>query len=182
MIKKFLTMLALACLTATGAYADGPALTPTANENEWTFTMPAYDAELKVTYYTDQDYANDVTNLIAAIGAFEPTSACKAKIDAARAAYDALTDDQKALVANYDVLEAVEADYNAYYHGHDRQVWRREEGEERQGGRHGEHQVRGQRQQQDREERQTAAHIRVRLQFSRWRFRPNTQRTLWLAL
>ena len=50
MIKKFLTMLALACLTAAGAYADGIEVTPTANANEWTFTMPGGDVELEVAY------------------------------------------------------------------------------------------------------------------------------------
>ena len=39
------------------------------------------------------------------------TNACKAKIDTARAAYNGLTQTQKALVANYGVLEAAEARY-----------------------------------------------------------------------
>ena len=50
---------------------------------------------------------------IDAIGAVEFTDACKEKIDAARAAYDALTDDQKAFVTNYETLTAAEADYAA---------------------------------------------------------------------
>ena len=49
--------------------------------------------------------------LIDAIGTVEYTAESEAKIDAARAAYDALTDDQKALVTNTQTLTAAEADY-----------------------------------------------------------------------
>ena len=55
--------------------------------------------------------AKAVEDLIAAIGKIELTDECKAKIDAARAAYDKLTDAQKALISNYDVLTAAEAEY-----------------------------------------------------------------------
>ena len=55
--------------------------------------------------------ANAVEEKINAIGTVEYTDTCKAKIDAARAAYDALTGAQKALVKNYDVLTAAEARY-----------------------------------------------------------------------
>ena len=48
---------------------------------------------------------------INAIGEVEYTDESKAKIDDARAAYDALTDDQKALVENYNTLTAAEARY-----------------------------------------------------------------------
>ena len=41
----------------------------------------------------------------------ELTDACKAKIDAARKAYTALSDEQKALVSNYETLTAAEAQY-----------------------------------------------------------------------
>ena len=53
----------------------------------------------------------DVENLIADIG--EVTLESKAKIDAARAAYDALDDAQKALVSNYETLTEAEAAYAA---------------------------------------------------------------------
>lgn len=48
---------------------------------------------------------------IDAIGKVEYTPECKALIDAAREAYDALTDDQKALVDNYQTLTDAEAKY-----------------------------------------------------------------------
>ncbi len=60
----------------------------------------------------DSVFVKDVEDLINAIGKVEFTDECKAKIDAARAAYDKLTDEQKALVNNYDVLTAAEAEYN----------------------------------------------------------------------
>ena len=55
--------------------------------------------------------AEAVDKLIEAIGDVELTDECKARIDAARAAYDALTDKQKELVAKADVLKAAEAAY-----------------------------------------------------------------------
>ena len=57
----------------------------------------------------DQAAAEAVEERIDAIG--EVTLESKAKIDAARAAYNALTDDQKALVGNLAVLEAAEKKY-----------------------------------------------------------------------
>ena len=60
----------------------------------------------------DQAAADEVAALIDAIGEVEYTDESKGKIDAARAAYDALTDDQKALVENDDVLTAAEAKYD----------------------------------------------------------------------
>ena len=53
----------------------------------------------------------DAETLIDAIGTVEYTDACKAKIDEARAAYDALSDEQKDLVDNYTTLTAAEARY-----------------------------------------------------------------------
>ena len=60
----------------------------------------------------DQAAADAVKEKINAIGEVEYTDACKAMIDEASDAYDALTEAQKALVTNYDVLEAAEACYN----------------------------------------------------------------------
>ena len=54
-----------------------------------------------------------VIDAIAAIGEVSYTDESKAKIDAARAAYNALTDAQKALVANYATLTAAEEAYAA---------------------------------------------------------------------
>ncbi|MBQ3635145.1 MAG: hypothetical protein II951_05950 [Bacteroidales bacterium] len=64
-------------------------------------------AELK----TDNEAAAAVDALIAKIGTVEYTTTCKGKIDAARAAYDKLTDAQKALVDSYATLTAAENKY-----------------------------------------------------------------------
>lgn len=72
--------------------------------------------------YTYSPAADNVKNLINAIGTVEYTAACKAKIDAARVAYDALADYTcdadavntiKALVTNYSTLLDAEAAYAA---------------------------------------------------------------------
>lgn len=60
---------------------------------------------------TDQEIADAVIALINAIGTVEYTAECEGKITAAREAYDALTDAQKALVANYGVLLDAETAY-----------------------------------------------------------------------
>ena len=60
----------------------------------------------------DRAAANAVIEKISAIGTVEYTAACKARIDAAQAAYDALTDAQKALVSNAQALTAAEIRYN----------------------------------------------------------------------
>ena len=54
-----------------------------------------------------------VMNLINAIGTVEKTAECKAKIDAARAAYNGLSAEDQALVTNYDKLTAAEAAWAA---------------------------------------------------------------------
>ncbi len=61
----------------------------------------------------DQAAANVVIDKITAIGTVELSDACKAKIDEARTAYNALTDSQKALVTNYNILETAEAEYKS---------------------------------------------------------------------
>ena len=61
--------------------------------------------------YADLVAANDVDEKINKIGTVEYTDASKALIDAARAAYEALTDDQKALVTKLAILEAAEKAY-----------------------------------------------------------------------
>ena len=61
----------------------------------------------------DQAAADEVAALIDEIGEVEYTDESKAKIDEARAAYDKLTDDQKALVENADILTAAEEKYAA---------------------------------------------------------------------
>ena len=65
------------------------------------------DAELTA----DENAAAAVEDLIDAIGPVEYTDESKAKIDAARDAYDALTADQQALVMNYVTLTDAEDTY-----------------------------------------------------------------------
>ena len=69
------------------------------------------DAETAYATLDDKDKANSVKTLIDAIGTVEYTEDCKAKIDAAREAYDSLTDEQKAFVENYETLTNAEATY-----------------------------------------------------------------------
>ena len=64
-------------------------------------------AELKAGAATDQAAANAVKEMIAAIG--EVTLESETVIAEARAAYDALTEERKALVENYETLMAAEA-------------------------------------------------------------------------
>ena len=84
----------------------------------------AYDAAHKDKTYARPDKTDQagyftlspekaVEDLIDAIGEVEYTAESKAKIDEARAGYDALTKAQKEKVSNYDVLKAAEALYLA---------------------------------------------------------------------
>jgi hypothetical protein len=83
----------------------------TANaDGSYSFTVPASDVVVTQVLGLVPEITA-VINAIDAIGTVEPTAECKAKIDAARAAYDALTDEQKALVTNYDKLTAAEAQW-----------------------------------------------------------------------
>ena len=59
----------------------------------------------------DKAKADAVISKITAIGKVEYTDACKGKIDDASKAYNALTDDQKALVTNLDVLTKAQQTY-----------------------------------------------------------------------
>ena len=113
--------MALLLTVATGAWAQDPApidLTPSADGTVWTLsTMPEYDVELEVTYYTDAELdqmaADEVIAKITAIGTVTYTPESKALIDAARTAYDALTAAQQALVTNYSTLTDAETTYAA---------------------------------------------------------------------
>ena len=62
---------------------------------------------------TDKAAANAVINKIKAIGKVEYTDACKGKIDDASTTYNALTDAQKALVTNLEVLTTAKQTYEA---------------------------------------------------------------------
>lgn len=59
----------------------------------------------------DSRAAMEVVKLINQIGNVTATDACKAKIDAAKAAYEELTAEQKALVTNYETLTQAETKY-----------------------------------------------------------------------
>ena len=61
----------------------------------------------------DKVKADAVIAKISAIGKVEYTNACKDKIDDASTAYNALTDDQKALVSNLDVLTSAKQTYES---------------------------------------------------------------------
>ncbi len=77
-------------------------------------TLSAAEAkldQLKKQAAADQAAADLVIGKINAIGTVSYTTASKALIDAARGAYDALTDAQKALVTNYATLTAAEKAY-----------------------------------------------------------------------
>ncbi len=67
---------------------------------------------LTVIETPDRIAAMEAIAKINAIGTVEFTAACKAKIDAAQAAYDALTNEQKALVTNAQTLADAVARYN----------------------------------------------------------------------
>lgn len=58
-----------------------------------------------------EDAAKEVIDLIKKIGTVAYTDACKSRIDAARKAYDALTDAEKAKVTNFETLKSAEAKY-----------------------------------------------------------------------
>lgn len=90
--------------TARAAYDN---LTPTQKTYVTKLdTLTAAEAAYKAL--VDQKAADDVMEKINEIG--EVTLDSKTAIEAARAAYDALTNDQKPLVENYNVLTAAEAE------------------------------------------------------------------------
>ncbi len=78
--------------------------------NNWVIWR-SFTLRLKDAMTDDELAAYPVRLEIDQIGEVSLEPACKAKIDAARAAYDALTDAQKACVTNYATLEAAEAEY-----------------------------------------------------------------------
>lgn len=79
-----------------------------ANNNPFNPQMLA-DLAVRAQEIADKAAAKAVDNLIDAIGDVTLTDDCKAKIDAARKAYDALTDTQKELVSKLDILTDAEA-------------------------------------------------------------------------
>lgn len=69
------------------------------------------EAEADYKAYDDEAKAAHVEELIRNIGTVELTVNSKALIDTAREAYEELSDDQKKIVSNYDVLTAAESTY-----------------------------------------------------------------------
>ena len=79
--------------------------------------MPESNVTVSATFKETEETANQtaadaVIAKIKAIGTVAYTSDSKALIDAAREAYDALTDAQKELVTNYSTLTAAESTYS----------------------------------------------------------------------
>ncbi len=88
---------------------------PSALYDQYCSTYP-WSAFANIKTIEQRDEANKVASdaviaMITAIGAVEYTDACKSKIDDASTAYEALTDDQKALVTNLDVLTTAQQTY-----------------------------------------------------------------------
>ena len=71
------------------------------------------DAEAEYQKLADKAAADAVIAKISAIGKVELTADCKAKIDAAREAYNALSDEQKELVSNLKALTDAEDEYKS---------------------------------------------------------------------
>ena len=71
----------------------------------------SYDSLASAKATADQAKATEVEDKITAIGTVELTTDSQAKIVEAKAAYDALSDDQKKLVTNHAVLLAAEIAY-----------------------------------------------------------------------
>lgn len=79
----------------------------------WSFAKKASEGEnTDDKAALDQAAADAVKALIASIGTVTNSADSKSKIEAARAAYDKLTPEQKALITNADVLTKAETAYN----------------------------------------------------------------------
>ena len=90
------------------APGTNPGTDPEKQSNKtWQFTMPSHNIGLTATI----NPAANVVALISAIGTVELTAECKAKIDTARTAYDALSAEDKALVTNIATLTTAEAEF-----------------------------------------------------------------------
>ena len=105
---------------ATPSYTGTTPVKPSTAAYSYTFSgwSPTIVAATADATYTaqynqapNQATVNDVIAKINAIGEVAYTPECKDKIDVARNAYNALTDEQKALVSNYATLTAAEARY-----------------------------------------------------------------------
>ena len=105
MKKELFSMLALLMTAVPGAWADDdpqPINLTSTDGKEWTLaSMPAYDVELEVTYYTDDELTEMAKTAINALPlASNVSKNNQAAIEAARALYEALSDKTK-LPAEY---------------------------------------------------------------------------------
>ena len=139
LLQRVFSANGFSCDNPTGNYIraiNGLAEFTNGKNSGWMYTLngthPALgvnqqymkDGDVIVFHYTD-DYtkeegswpddnpatAKDVIDLIDKIGTVSFTDACKAKIDAARKAYDALSTEEKAKVTNYKKLTDAEDQY-----------------------------------------------------------------------
>ena len=108
-MKKLIFLFAIAFVAPTFA-ATPVTVSLDASTGAYYFTMPA--GNVTITQVLTIKSSAAVEQLIDAIGEVSYTDASKAKIDAARAAYDALTDEQKSLVTNYAALTDAEEAYD----------------------------------------------------------------------
>ena len=106
------TVLGAGDLTKAGYIFDGwlNSVNNTTYTAGQTFEITSH-VTLTAQWTFDVNAVNDVIEKINAIGEVAYTTDCKDMIDAARAAYDALTDEQKALASNYATLAAARARY-----------------------------------------------------------------------
>ena len=114
-------MYCAALTSVTVEATTPPTLGATVFDGVPTSSIPLHVPSGSVAAYTAADQWKDfdiqdptpayekAMNLINAIGTVELTAECKAKIDAARAAYDALSDGDKAQVTNITTLTTAEA-------------------------------------------------------------------------
>ena len=89
-----------------------PVYVPASSINEYKTANQWKDFTNIQAIIDNQSIANAVIEKIDAIGKVEYTDASKGKIDEANTAYDALTDEQKALVTNLDVLTTAQQTYD----------------------------------------------------------------------
>ena len=116
MIAKVLTFVAL-LLTSVGVWAqdtDEATVTKSANNNEWTLTVPAYDVELQVEYKGDltltlslEDWAFGATASAPAVSGNEGNGTVTYEYKAKDAADDTYTETAPTNAGNYTIRATV---------------------------------------------------------------------------
>lgn len=87
------------------------------------YDVPVTSLDLRLGTATEDELAAEAVEQTIDAIVFPVIEESKQSIDAARAAYDALTEVQKLLVRNYDRLVQAEADYAALTHSHTFDGW-----------------------------------------------------------